>query len=53
MFKKNIPRSMNEQKASNTAPKNDKNNKMEKSTYQTELMAKEERPIFKFTKSIL
>ena len=30
-----------------------KNNIMEKSTYQTELMAKEERPIFKFTKSIL
>ena len=44
---------MNEQKASIHHQRMIKNNIMEKSTYQTELMAKEERPIFKFTKSIL
>ena len=52
MFNENVPKSINKQKARNTAPTQDKNDIVEKSTYQTEL-TKEERPIIKLVKSIL
>ena len=52
MFNENVPKSINKQKARNTAPTKDKNDIVEKSTYQTEL-TKEERPIIKLVKSIL
>ena len=52
MFKENVPRSVYTKRHTTQHQRKIKI-KVENSTYQTELMAKEERPIIKFMKSIL